>query len=228
MADNAQKTPLVSTLNDFVIDTFESFEQLLGKAVPASITAIDKTGTIVTVQFEVKSIYTLPPVTCPLAGPEYIRYPLKVGDKGMVVPSDLYLGGVSGLGDGVADLTPQANLGAVVFMPFGNTKFDPIDDPKSVVIYGPSGVILRTSDGEVKLILDHGGIHFRTQAGLNVDITRDGMTFTFAGNTIVMDEGGIRIDGRNTGGTMIDGQIFLLHTHDGVTPGAGDTGPVTP
>ena len=228
MADNAQKTPFVESLKQFTTQAAESFQQLLGKAVPASITAIDETGTIVTVQFEVKSVYTLPPVTCPLMGSEYIRFPLKVGDKGMVVPSDLYLGGMSGLGDGVADLTPQANLGAVVFMPFGNKKLTPTDDDKAVVIYGENGVVLRTADSSVRLVVDNEGINFYSDNGLDGSITKDGINLNFKGNFIQINADGINIDGTATGGTTIDGHTFLPHTHDNVQPGSGNSGPVTP
>jgi hypothetical protein len=61
---------------------------------------------MVTVAFELHDTpYVFPNVTIPLFGPQYIRYPMQPGDKGIVIPADTYLGGVSGQGGGVADLT---------------------------------------------------------------------------------------------------------------------------
>src|ERR1700743_7474 len=123
MTDNAQKTPFQRSMNRFAEQKALSAIQITGKSLPASVVAVD--GSIVTVKFEIQantsnSPFTLPNVTCPLAGPECIRYPTQSGAKGMVVSADAYLGGMSGLGGGVASLGLQANLSALVFFPFGN------------------------------------------------------------------------------------------------------------
>lgn len=224
-----QKTPMVDGLNRWAQDLVDSTGQLAGKAWPASVTKIDASGTIVTIKFEMTDIpYTLPEVTCALVGPKYIRYPIQVGDSGYVVPGDAYLGGVTGLGGGTADLTPQLNLANLVFHPTGNKNFDAVTDPQAVEVSGPNGAIIQTQDKENRLVVDSTGIHFYTKAGLSIDMTKNGLTLTFAGNTISIDANGIKIDGTAGGGTMIDGKIFLPHTHANVTPGSGNSGPVTP
>lgn len=150
MADNAQKTPLVRSLNKFTEDTFDRLQQMRGKGLPASIEDIDDTGTIVTVKFEVQSdIFTLPTVKCALATNEFERPPVAKGTKGYVVPSELYMGAMTGLGDGVATFDRQSNLSNLVFHPVGNKNFGAVYDPLKYVLLGPDGVILRTVSGSV-------------------------------------------------------------------------------
>src|SRR5579864_2300143 len=112
----------------------------LGASLPCSVVAVS--GSIVTVKFEITDP-PLPNVTMPKAESEYVRAPTQVGDKGLVVPSDAYLGGVSGYG-GTASLALQANLSALVFLPVASKSFSAPDDANAVLIYGPDGAIIRT------------------------------------------------------------------------------------
>lgn len=147
MSDNHLKNPLLQSLNQFAQKKAISRIQELGKALPCSVVSVN--GAIVTVQFNVNSEFTLPQVTIPLFGPIYIRYPIQPGDLGIVIPADAYLGGVSGLGGGVASLTARNNLSALVFLPIGNTAWSEVD-PNAVTIYGPNGVVLRdTASGSI-------------------------------------------------------------------------------
>src|SRR5271170_5012693 len=112
-AQSAHKTPLVRSLNQMA--TRRALDQIakLGQALPASIVAVS--GSIVTVNFDVSGVYTLPNVTCPKAESEWLRAPTQLGDLGLVIPSDAYLGGISGLGGGTPQFTLQANLSALVW-----------------------------------------------------------------------------------------------------------------
>lgn len=198
MGDNALKTPLGSSLNTLAIQRAAEAIRGTGRAWPASVVTV--AGAIVTVKFEFgQSVPSnIPQVTIPLFGPEYIRYPIQPGDKGMVLPADAYLGGMSGLGGGAADLTQQANLSNLVFLPIGNTVWGDTD-PQAVTIYGPNGVVARDTDGKSSITL-----------------TPDGITLKSHGHQIVIDASGVTIDGR----------VFLLHEHTGVTSGIGNTGTV--
>lgn len=141
MADNSRKTPLGDSMNRWATAKAGDAIQKLGKALPAIVLGVS--GSIVTVGFQVSSVYTLSNVTVPIAGPEYARPPTQVGDRGVVFPADVYIGGVSGLGGGTASLTAPANLTALVFFPIGNVNFSPTDNPNAYLIYGPDGVIIR-------------------------------------------------------------------------------------
>src|SRR3954468_18141322 len=122
---NAQKTPLFQSANRLAENRVGDALQRTGKALPCSV--VSKSGSIVTVKFEVNSDYSLPNVTIPMFGPIYIRYPIQPGDKGMVVPADARLSGVSGIGGGTADLSQPGNLTGLVFLPIANTAWSEVD-----------------------------------------------------------------------------------------------------
>lgn len=146
-----QKLNFGRNMNRFVEQKFNEAFQASGKILPASI--VSQEGKMVTVAFELHDTpYVFPQVTIPLFGPQYIRYPMQPGDKGVVIPADTYLGGVSGQGGGIADLTPPANLSALVFLPVSNTEWDSVDG-NVVTIYGPEGVTIRDSGSSTTFLL---------------------------------------------------------------------------
>ncbi len=173
-ADNYQKVPLARTLNVFAEKKVRGAMALLGNVLPAQVVAVS--NSIVTVRFllaaTANSPYTLPNVTIPINGPEYVRMPTQVGDKGIVIPSDVYLGGVSGLGGGTADLSLQANLSSLVFFPIGNKNFSATDDPNSVVIYGPNGAILRNAAKTSSVTISAAGTAIKVPIGSSVQISQ--------------------------------------------------------
>lgn len=151
MADNAQKTPLARQLNQLAEKTAHDALQRTGRGLPCSV--VSASGSIVTVKFEVSSAFTLPNVTVPMFGPEWIRYPMQAGEPGIVVPVDAHISGLAGLGGGIASLTQPANLSSLVFIPIGNKGWTG-GDPNKTVLYGPDGVILRDKNTQVGLTLD--------------------------------------------------------------------------
>jgi len=199
MADAYLKKPLGQSLNDLSTKRAQDAIQLLGKALPASIVAVNKPGTIVTVKFELGSIpFTLPQVRMPVLTSEYIRAPLAVGCRGFVIPADAYLGGMSGLGGGTADLTLQSNLGTLVFAPIGNMAFQDVGATVAT-IYGPGGVTIRDSAGACK-----------------IELTPSGITITLPGG------GAVTVNG---GDVIADGISLKTHRHTAVQPGGGISGP---
>lgn len=173
----AQKTPLSRGLTLYVNWMIRKFLDRLAKGRPASVVAVN--GSIVTVKFEMAGV-TLPQVTMPLAGPEYIRYPTQVGDKGLCVPCDYYLGAMSGLGSGTADTTPRGNLSTLVFQPIGNKNWTAPDDTQALVLYGPNGVILRDTGSKSKLTLTPTNIDLAAQD--NIDLNAQGGNLTTEAN----------------------------------------------
>jgi len=197
-ATNAQKTPFLRTLNDIARRGGANSNASLGKVLPCTVSKV--MGSIVTVNFQVNAgVQTIPPATMPVMGPEYIRYPIQVGCKGMAVAADAFLGQMSGLGTGTATLAQPPNLSALVFMPFGNVDFFAVD-PNALVLYGPNGVVLRDSANMA-----------------NLTLTPNQISMSAGGHTIVI----------NSTGVVIDGKIFLTHTHGGVMTGGSNTTGVT-
>jgi hypothetical protein len=219
--------------------TVDQFHSLMGKAMPASIVSVEKNGTIVKVKLELKSGFTLPEITVPVNGPEWVRYPIQVGDKGMVIPSDYALGAMNGMGSGVATLGRQANLATMVWHPIGNKKFEDRDDgeDKQVVIYGPDGVVVKTSKGDKgKIVVDDKGVR-NTQKGKGNSTVDDQGVSLFnksddkggdkTGNYITVADDGFKV--------YIGGQLKLivdgggLRMIGGPRPGGGNYGvTVTP
>ena len=165
MPSYGQKIPFARSQNRFAERKILDAWQQLGKALPCSVLAV--AGSIVTVNFEIQNL-PLPTVTCPMAGSEYIRLPIQGGCKGIVLPADVYLGGVSGLGGGTASVGIIGNLSALVFLPIANANWSATDDPNSVVIYGPDGVILRTMDKTGSLAINANGATFTIPSGKTV------------------------------------------------------------
>lgn len=215
MADNVQKTPLARSLNRFAERKALGLMQMTGKGLPCQITKVDATGLIVTVKFLVTSPYTLPNVTVPVASSQYARAPLQVGDQGVCLSADTYIGGVTGQG-GTADLSLQANLSALIFFPVGSTKFAATDDANAYVIYGPDGVILRDSQSKGKLKIQPTVVEWDLPTGVSLVIN---------GNVIINGNeevsGGLALGGNITAADGVSVYAGDIHTSGAVIAGFG-------
>lgn len=229
---NAQKTPLGRSLNQFTERKIVDALQVTGRALPCSVVSV--AGSIITVQFEVSGPFTLPHVEVPLFGPEYIRYPIKAGDMGVVFAADARLGGVSGLGGGVADLTQPSNLGSLVFFPIGNATWGSVD-PNSVTIYGPNGVVLRDTGSATTMTLTPAGIsviaatQFTVSCGAcSLTMTSAGV-FTISGSTVTMTDS-LHSTGPTTMHSAWSALVTWLNGHDHTsnTSGSPTSAPITP
>lgn len=210
MTNNAQKTPFQTGMQRFAERKVRDAIQLTGKSLPCSVVSV--AGSIVTVKFEVNAApFTLPQVTVPMFGPEYVRYPAQVGDLGVVFPVDVRIGGIDGLGAGVADLSVPANLAALVFFPIASSKWSETDDANAVVIYGPNGVVLRDVGKNCSVVVDQE----------NVTVTaKTTLTLQVGSVSIVIDSSGITFNG-------LVKMNNDLHVTGGVTAGFGGGDAVT-
>ena len=206
MSGEYLKTPMAYELPRAVQKVIQDALQRQGKSLPASVEANPSSG-IVIVKFEVEGPYTLPNVKCPVAMSEYVRFPTPAGTRGLVVSADAYLGGVSGLGGGVASLTQPANLQSLVFAPLGNSSWSGVDLAR-VVVYGPEGVEVLGSEGSDYLV---------QVTDTEVKMTSGGATVKVSGSRIDLD-----------GTLYINGNQYTQHKHSGVQTGPGNTGGVVP
>ena len=232
----AQKIPYAPSINNFVERKVEDFQNTLGQILPCSVVAVN--GSIVTVNFEVlNGNLTLPQVSCPIAESQYTRLPIQVGDKGVCIAANTRLGGISGLGQGLAPLSEPSNLGGLIFMPISNKNWFSVNG-QYLVLYGPQGVEITTINQDCKLTLTSSGITIDLNGG-NLYVNNGNTTMT--GNLTVQGkitgQGGFAISG-GTGGTMnVTGNIVSTgtitnngknidstHTHSGVQTGSGNTG----
>jgi len=167
-----------SSMNRFAERKVDNALQKAGKILPVSV--VKQNGKMITVAFELRDIpYVLPQVTIPLFGPQYIRYPMQPGDKGIVIPADTYIGGVSGQGGGIADMTPPANLSSLVFLPISNTEWQDVDG-QVVTVYGPEGVTLRDSGSNTTFLLKPDSIAISTPGSFTVTV--GGTVFSLTGS----------------------------------------------
>lgn len=202
---SAQKIPLARSLSSFAQKKALDEIAKRGLALPGHVVAVS--GQIVTVNFDVEGV-VLPQVTMPLATCEYIRVPIQVGSLGVAEPADVYLGGISGLGGGTADLTQRGNLSTLVWKPVANSNWPtpPGSDGNTLTFYGKSALLLLDS------IAGHSSIK----------LTSSGITLTCGSQSISITSSGISI-GPNT---TIDGKLFLPHEHTDVETGGSNSGGV--
>jgi hypothetical protein len=188
MATNAQVTPFGQSLNRY--SRAKAADQIAqtGRSLPCQVVSVR--GAVVQVAFQITSIagqppLTIPNVTIPIVGSEYIRIPIQVGMKGMTVAADAYLGGMSGQGGGVATTARPANLTALAFVPLGNVSFFSVDG-NVLVLYGPNGVTIQDQSGASKIML-----------------TPTSITLTAGGKVLTI----------NAAGIALDGIVWETHTH---------------
>lgn len=213
----------------------------LGQELPATVASIASPGTVV-VQFQVtNTVYTLPNIEVPIVGSQWVRLPIQVGTPGMVMTADAYLGGMSGIGGGVADLVPRGNLGMLVWVPLGSRNWAASSNPNAVDLNGPDGVIIRDTGSLSKIVLTPTGIDLYppgvTPAVVHGNLTVTGnimganleLSGSIQGPGATPYTGDIHTTGTVTGDTDVvaAGVSGKTHVHSGVTTGSGDSGPPT-
>jgi len=203
MSDDFSKLWIQQNLNQNAIRRASEAIQRTGRALPCKVTAVS--GSIVTVEFEVDSTpWTLPQITIPKAESPYFRMPTQIGDLGITIPCDVYLGGISGLGGGTANMNPAANLSALMFMPVSNSNSPP-DDQNAAQISGPNGVINKTTVGTASSVVTN-------QSGTIV--TFGTVTITVGASGVTIDAGGqpINLVGTGTPKGIVQGDCVCAFT----------------
>lgn len=212
--DNSQKTPLALSLETWNRAAMASALQQQGRMLPCSVVSV--TGSIVTVQFDVESPFTLPLVTMPLFGPEYIRYPIQKGDQGMTIAADARLVGVSGLSSGTSSLGTPANLACLAFLPLGNTAWFGVD-PQSLVMYGPNGVVLQDTHAGSTFILTPTTVAIQTPQSFTVTVGGTTLTLTPAGWSFNGPSGNVQDGSHHTSPSIMNAawaaMVTWLNTH---------------
>ncbi len=214
MPSQFSKLWLQDTQNRIAILRARLAIQSQGRALPCHVEAVN--GAIVTVAFDIDpSPWPLPQITIPKSESPWIRMPTQIGEKGMTLPADAYLGGASGLGGGVADTSSPGNFSALVFVPISNSGSPP-DDPNAAQVQGPNGAIIQTTSGTTSKVVTN----------------TSGTVITFGSVTFTVNASGVTIDVNGTqyvfaaSDATFNGTAFMTHVHSGVTTGPGDTGGV--
>jgi hypothetical protein len=242
MADNFSKLWLQKSQNRLAINRAAQEIRRQGRALPCRVTAV--TGAIVTVEFEMDtSPWTLPPITIPKAESPWIRMPTQIDDLGMTLPADVYLGGISGLGKGIANFLRRGNLSALVFVPVSNADSAP-DDQNAAQVCGPNGARIRTTVGTTSSIVTNtsgttitygsntavvnGSEIALTVGATSLTLTSSGITLTVGGETFTW--GGAQAVSTlpiKAPDVVLPNGSVNTHVHPGVQTGSGNTGEMT-
>ena len=226
MSDEYAKLWLQRNLSQTAIGLAQKAIQAQGRALPCRV--IEVTGAVVTVEFEVDTApWTLPPITIPKAESPWIRMPTQIGDKGITIPADVYLGGISGLGGGTADMRRRGNLSALVFVPVSNSSSSP-DDPNAAQVCGPDGAIIRTTTGVTSKIVTNQTGTTITFGTTTLTIGASGITMTAGGQTFTWAAAGANSTMPITAPEVIlpNGPVNT-HYHGGVQSGTSNTNVMT-
>jgi hypothetical protein len=213
MSDNSERLWLQQTINKAAIIRASEAIERLGAALPCKVVAVS--GSIVTVSFEVNSIWTLPNITIPKAEGQWIRSPTQIGDLGLTMPASVYLGGISGLGGGTASAASPGNLEALVWVPVASTAF-----PTSLggmalninqaQVYGPAGAVVQTQDGTSVVNVAEGQI--------TAEVQKTGLLITDAGISLVIN--GVVVSQWGSSGMVVTGTIQATQDIIASTAGA--------
>lgn len=237
---NARSLPFQGSVNQAAVRRAADAIAQLGRSLPCRVTAVS--GSIVSVKFEVNAApWLLPPVTIPKGESQWIRSPTQIGDFGFTVPADVYLGGISGLGGGTADMSRRSPLTALVWVPVGATGFPDVNT-NAACIYGPDGAVIRDSGSNSVFTLLPTQQTFQVGPNVTATLTETEISLAVGSMSVVVTAAGIALNGPITqteiGGsgavTMIgpltvtnevtgNGIHLSAHVHSGVTRGGGDT-----
>lgn len=158
MSSGAQKTSLARSLEIFASRKAFSATSQLGQALPASVVSIASPGTVI-IKFEItNTVYTLDNIEVPVVGSQWVRLPIQPGTLGYCMTASAYLGGMSGIGGGAADLVPRGNLGMLVWTPIGNRNWTPSTDSNALDLNGPDGVIIRDTNSLCRIVIKPTGM----------------------------------------------------------------------
>ena len=142
--DFSKRFPVAENLASIIDYRIQSTDQRVGYQLPCTVVSVDDTKGFVTVNFEVQNTpFNLPEITIPVAGWEYIRYPIKEGDPGITISADVDLISISGGQSRQPDFVASSNLNTVLmFVPIRNENSFQTPNGNATVIYGPDGVVL--------------------------------------------------------------------------------------
>ncbi len=248
----SQKIPFAQSINTFTERKIEDAIGNQGQEWPCRVVSVD--GQMVTVEFLVNSSdpnnqFTIPQVTVPIFGSEYVRLPIQVGCLGVCFSASVSLRQVSGLGTGQADFSNAGNLTSLVFFPVGNKQWFSVNG-NYLVMYGVDGVEITTPNQDCKLTLTSSGVTVDLNGGnltinngnnlmsgnLTIDANllvkgsitgQDGINITGGSGSTMNITGNISQTGNfeNSGSLTNNGKnVGSTHVHSGVQSGGSDTG----
>src|SRR5215467_2055248 len=138
---DSHKHPFHYTMNQWSQKRTNTQQEQQAKSIPCHVTKVDKD--FIYVAFETQNnIFTPPTVKIPQSWSQYSREPTQKGDKGYAVPSDYYLGGVTGDAGGSTNFYPRGNLTTLSFNGVSHKQSPDRDYDQLTHMGGPNGWIV--------------------------------------------------------------------------------------
>jgi hypothetical protein len=135
---DSHKNPFQYRMNAWSHRQINSGREQEPKSMPCHVTKIEKD--FVHVAFETKnSVFTPPVMKMTQAFSRFGREPTQKGDKGMAVPGDYYMGGITQFAGGGTNFYPRGNLSSLSFNPASNLKAPKRDYDQHWETGGPKG-----------------------------------------------------------------------------------------
>ncbi len=214
MHDNFSTLWSQDSLNRFAEAKVAQAIEQTGRALPCVVQAVN--GSLVTVAFEVSGPAALQPVTMPIAMSQWARVPVQVGDVGVTVPADTFLGGISGQGSGTADPTKDyGNLTTLIFMPIAATSFPTSPNANTFWGNGPAGARIGDSANGFYVDCDVAAATVTLYCGATkITLSSSGVAIAASGKTWTFGSAGF---------TDSNGIVEETHVHGGVTTGSSPT-----
>lgn len=142
---DSHKNPFQYRMNAWSNRQINSSREQEPKSMPCHVTKVEKD--FVHVAFETKnSIFTPPVMKMTQAFSRYGREPTQKGDKGMAVPGDYYMGGITQFAGGNTSFYPRSNLSSLSFNPSSNLKAPKRDYDQHHETGGPKGWKVKVMD----------------------------------------------------------------------------------
>ena len=216
-------------LNQASIQRANEAIHMTGRALPCQVTAIS--GAMVTVSFLVQQQkYALPSITIPKQESNWIRNPTQVGDMGITMPADVYVGIASGQTNVLPDMSIQpSNLSALIFVPISSKTSPPVNQ-NAAIVQGPDGAIVQTTTGTASSVITNTSGTTVTYGSNTLVVNSTGITGTVGSSSIAITSNSITLSAGgqtfelSSAGIVMNGLNFGTHYHTGVTTGTGNSG----
>jgi hypothetical protein len=138
---DSHKHPFQNNMNIWSKKRTNSVQENQSKSIPCHVQKIEKD--FIHVAFETANgIFTPPVVKIPQSWSQFSREPTQQKDKGYAVPSDYYLGGVTGDSGGNTNFYPRSNLTALSFNGVSHKQNPDRDYDQHTHMGGPNGWIV--------------------------------------------------------------------------------------
>jgi len=211
----AQKTPFSTNISNYVTNQTNSAQFSLGQVLPCTVIEVGLDGegnSVVTVIFEVLTNFTLPPVTMPVVGSQYVRLPIKIGDIGIAISATVDITPITGLNAGIASFVNPGNLAALAFLPLSSNLWTPPLNPEALLLQGWDGVVIQDMLGDTIITLTPAGVLVDAKTSATVQVGTTTFVVTSSGVTI---NGNLQVNGTiNSSGDITAGSVTMqTHKH---------------